>query len=119
MIAVVYLEILANLAAILTAGIAAWAYGWFLWQRREKRLRLENHLRDEHDRDDQGHRTLLHLVANLGMSEAEIVDAAFRSKVIRRRVTVDNQGKADCLLLEYDSGDQGNDLPKRPGRPRI
>lgn len=47
------------------------------------------------------------------MSEAEIIDAAFRSKVILRRVSADDQGRADRLLLEYDSGNTEDDLPRR------
>ncbi len=107
------LEVFANVAAILTAVVAVWAYGRYLWVQRQRRLRLENHLREERHAGDQGHRTLLHLVAYLGMSEAEIVDAAFRSKVIRRRVSVDDQGRADRLLLEYESGNPDDDMPKR------
>ncbi|WFU01956.1 hypothetical protein QA648_17930 [Rhizobium sp. CB3171] len=116
-----HLEIFANIAAILTAVIAVWAYGRFLWERRQKRLRLESHLRDEKEmRADEGQRTLLHLVANLGMSEIEIVDAAFRSKVIRRRVSLDEQGRADRLLLEYESGNPDADFPRRGRRsPRF
>lgn len=102
-----HLETFANIAAILTAIIAVWAYGRFLWERRQKRIRLETHLRGEKSRADNGQRTVLHLVAHLGMSEAEIVDAAFKSKVIRRLVSVDEQGRADRLLLEYEQ-DESN-----------
>ncbi|NTI17046.1 hypothetical protein G6L29_15505 [Agrobacterium rhizogenes] len=112
-----HLEILANIAAILTAMIAVWAYGRFLWERRQKRIRLETHLRDEKNSADQGQRTVLHLVAHLGMSEAEIVDAAFKSKVIRRLVSVDEQGRADRLLLEYEYDESNVFLGKRRRRP--
>ncbi len=106
------LGVFANIAAILTAVIAVWAYGRYLWERRQKRLRLEQYLRDEKAAGgNQGQRTLLHLVANLGMAESEIIDAAFRSKYVRRRVGVDDQGRADRLLLEYDSGGPEDDLP--------
>ncbi|WP_206454926.1 hypothetical protein [Aurantimonas marina] len=107
------LGVFANIAAIVTAVVAGWAYGRYVWERRQKRLRLEHHLREEKAaRRDQGQRTLLHLVANLGMTESEIVDAAFRSKYVRRRLGVDDQGRADRLLLEYDGGDPEDDLPK-------
>jgi hypothetical protein len=112
------LEVLANVAAILTAIVAVWAYGRYLWVQRQRRLRLEHHLREERHVGNQGHRTLLHLVAHLGMSEAEIIDAAFKSKVIRRRVSVDDQGRANRLLLEYDSGNQEDDLPRRGKKGR-
>ena len=38
-------------------------------------------------------RTVLHLVANLGMSEAEIMDASFRSRHIIRRTSADMNGQ--------------------------
>lgn len=36
----------ANVAAILTALVAVRAYSRFLWERRQKRLRLESYLRE-------------------------------------------------------------------------
>ncbi|MQW85976.1 hypothetical protein [Sinorhizobium saheli] len=113
------LAILANLAAILTAVIAVWAYGQYRWERWRKRVRLENYLRDERGiGHGEGH-TILDLVAHLGMSEAEIADAAFRSKVIRRRVTVDSSGRPDRLVLVHETGDLDEDFPVRPGRARF
>ncbi|MBB3356018.1 putative iron-regulated membrane protein [Rhizobium sp. BK049] len=100
-----YLETLANVAAVVTALVAIFAYGRYLWERRAKRLRLEKHLAEERDTsDDMGQRTLLHLIAHLGMSEADIIDAAFRSKVVKRKVATDDKGRADRLLLYYDDG---------------
>ena len=40
-----WLEAAANVASIATATIATWAGGWYLYQRRQKRLRLENYLK--------------------------------------------------------------------------
>lgn len=101
------LEIVSHLAAIATGVVAVAAYWMYLHDRKAKRLRLEKHLREEKEWDtDQGQRTLLHLVARLGMSEGEIMDAAFRSKVIARRVGTDKEGRASMLFLEY----KGNDV---------
>jgi uncharacterized iron-regulated membrane protein len=103
------LEIVSHLAAIATGVVAVAAYWMYLHDRKAKRLRLEKHLREEKERDtDHGQRTLLHLVARLGMSEGEIMDAAFRSKVIARRVATDKDGRANMLFLEY----KGNDVPE-------
>jgi hypothetical protein len=109
-------EFLGNVAAIATSIVAVLAYGLFLHDRRRKRLRLESYLKEERGHGyDQGQQTLVHLVANVGMSETKIMDAAFRSKKIRR--TVDNQGKADKLLLEYDGEDDEGRIT-RPKRAR-
>jgi hypothetical protein len=97
------LEIASHWAAILTAVVALVAYLQYTGGRLKKRWRLESYLKPEKaSGQDAGQRTLLHLTAELGMTEAEIVDAAFRSKLIRRRVRPDQYGLAAALLLEYD-----------------
>lgn len=97
------LETTSHWAAILTAGVAVWAYGCYLYERRQKRLRLEKYLKAEKDvGGDKGQRTVLLLVARLGMTETEVVDAAFRSNCIRRLVSSDSKGHAETLMLEYD-----------------
>lgn len=96
------IEITANAASILTAVIAVWAFLYFQVGKLRQRWRLEAYLRDQQTGSrDGGQRTILHLVARLGMSEAEIIDAAFRSKVIDRKVSQDDEGKADRLFLVY------------------
>jgi hypothetical protein len=61
-----WLEVAANIAAIITALVATFAYGRFLWERRNKRLRLETCLKnDQH----QGGRSLLDLATTLGMTD--------------------------------------------------
>ncbi len=69
---------------------------------------LENYLRtnrDERGPDDRGRRTVLHLMAALAMSEADILDAAFRSKHIGRKTAADPEtGRAVALYLFYDDG---------------
>ena len=96
------LETLSQWAAILTAVVAVLASGWYVLQRRTKRHRLEHYLKAEYDAGgDKGQRTLLHLAANLGMTETEIMDAAFRSRRIDRVVTTDDAGRADRMMLVY------------------
>ena len=63
---------------------------------------------------DQGQRTVTHLVAQLGMSESEVLDAAFSSEVVRRVSSVDDRGRAARILFEYDDVDELNrDRTKR------
>lgn len=96
------LGVASHWAAILTAAVAVGAYGRYLYDRRLKRRRLEKYLEAEKEAGtDQGRRTVMHLVARLGMTESEIVDAAFRSRHVSRVVGVDERGWADTLLLEY------------------
>ncbi len=99
------LETTSHWAAILTACVAVLAYGRYLYERRQKRLRLEDYLKAEKEAgQDKGQRTVLYVVAQLGMTETEVVDAAFRSKCIRRLVSVDERGHAKGLMLEYAPG---------------
>jgi H+/gluconate symporter-like permease len=99
-----YLEITAAWAAILTFLVAGYAYARHLLERREKRVRLEKHLKAEKELGtDKGQRTLAHLVARVGMSETDIMDAAFKSAYIDRRLDVDKAGTAVAIFLEYRS----------------
>lgn len=71
-------------AAILTAAVAVWAYGQYLWHRRCQTKALEEYLKAEKNRpDNKGQRTIIHLMARLSMTEAEVVSASFRSKKVR------------------------------------
>lgn len=97
-----FLEIAGNWAAIVTAAVAAVAYGSYRWDRYKKRRRLEEHLRQEKERGhDQGQRSILHLMAELRMTESGVLDAAFRSKKVRCVTKVDEQFQAKALMFEY------------------
>lgn len=100
------LAIGANIAAILTALFAAWAGIYVIIDLRKKRLQLEEYLdqvKSGATGDDMGQRTILHLTARLGLTEAEILHASFRSKRIARKLAADKEtGRADAMLLEYE-----------------
>ena len=101
-------EVFANVAAIATAFVAVIFFAQFHLHRRSQRRRLEKYLKAEEaeadrTRDEEGARTLLHLVKNLGMSESDIIDASFRSKCVRRLTSMDEDGKAARLLLVFAS----------------
>src|SRR4051794_16208046 len=92
------LEVLANVAAVVTAGVAVFAYVNYRLEQRDKRIRLERHLKEEKEQGcDQGQRSITHLMAQLGMTEAEVLHAAFKSDLIRRRTVVDAEGYAGAL----------------------
>lgn len=96
---------LSALASIATAVAAVGAWGYYLWTRWRKRLRLERYLKDAKARAPEGKKgqhTIIHLMAECGMTEAEILDAAFRSKKISRPVRTEGaSGHAVAILLEY------------------
>lgn len=97
------LEITANLAAIFTAVVAAFAYGRFLGGQCKRQKALEMYLSNEKSSgDDQGKRSVIHLMAHLAMTESEILEAAFHSTLIRTIPGVDESGKASRLLFQYD-----------------
>lgn len=95
----------ADIAAIATAVVAGWAYFAFRYRRRRKRERLEQYLLEEAQQtmgDDLGRRSVTHLMARVGMTEADILDAAFDSRHIERSVTTDpDTGRAGALMLSY------------------
>jgi hypothetical protein len=68
-------------------------------------MRLENYLRTtpgKRGQSDKGQRTILHIVARLRMTEAEILDAAFNSKRIKATPARDlGTGRATDILLEF------------------
>ena len=99
-----WLTIVASLASIFTAVVALWVY---LRRRRRwasKRRRLEYYLRKERETGgDKGQRTIMHLIRALGLNDAKILESAFSSKNIARRVSKDpNTGEAGTLYLVYE-----------------
>jgi hypothetical protein len=103
-----WLTVIADIGAILTAGVAV-VGGGYLWRdRRGKQTKLENYLKAEKQnasRGDKGQRSILHLMARLGMTEGEVLQASFRSKCIERRLSADDKtGRATAMLLEYEVG---------------
>lgn len=95
----------ANVAAILTAAIAVWVWLWFRTQKALRRRRLEEYLKEvKSARDGMGQRTVLHLMANLRMTEAQVFDAAFDSKHVMTVPGQDHTGIANRIYFEYTTG---------------
>ena len=98
-----WLGFLANIAAIVTALVALIGSAWYIVERGGKRRRLEEYLKAERDAGkDKGQRSILHLVARVGLTEQEIMQASFRSKHIERVLTTNKlDGMAKDILFEY------------------
>lgn len=107
----------ANLAAIITAFIALWVWLWFRAERATRRKRLERYLLEVKSvGDGMGQRTILHLMANLRMTEAQIFEAAFDSKLVVTVPGQDYTGIANRIYFEYTTGDPEGDLELVRGR---
>ena len=82
------LETLASLASILTAVVAVLATCYYHWSIRHKCRKLEAYLRAEKERDPnpltQGQHNTVFLMAVLGLTADEVLQASFRSKKIIR-----------------------------------
>ena len=76
-----------DIATVVMAIVAIGAYGWYQIQIVANRTRLEEFLKGEvkgkRHKDDLGRRTVLFLASQLRMTEAEILEAGFKSKKIK------------------------------------
>lgn len=96
----------ANVAQIVTAAIAVIAGTRFLWRKRRRQKSLEEHLKlvlvADKASGKNGRRTPLRLSADLGFTIEEILDAAFSSKLIERKPSIDRHTRrATAIFLRY------------------
>lgn len=98
-----YLEIVADVASILTAVVAGGAAIYVTCDAHTKRQRLEQYLKSEKQQNPNKHtHSIIHLMAELGMSEAELLHASFKSRHVIHKTRKDNDtGLAAHLLFEY------------------
>jgi len=102
------LEISSQLAAILTFIGAAYGYGAYRWKSRKKLKRLEDYLKRQKingkgaNSGFTGKHSVLHLMRHVGLTEAEILQASFDSKHIKRYTLASREtGMAQMLLFGY------------------
>lgn len=96
------LEQASNWATILTAIVAVFASGYYWKERRSNRKRLEAYLREEKATNPKPAHTMTHLIAKVGMSEAEIYRAIFDSKHIERLIRSNKEtGLAEEIVYGY------------------
>jgi hypothetical protein len=77
----------ADLASVMTAAVAAVAFFGYHWGLARKRRQLEAYLKSEQERDPnptKGQPDIVHLIAQLGLTQDEIPQASFRGKHILR-----------------------------------
>lgn len=112
----------ANVAAIATAIVAVSVWLSFRGQRSKRRRALEGYLKEvKSAADGYDRRTVLHLMANLRMTEAHIFEAAFESNHVVTSPGQDHTGIANRIYFEYSSDDVGahRRLDDRVGKTTI
>ena len=98
------LELAASIAAILTAMFAAGASIWYFGQRCARKWALERYLiRQRQAGTDAGARSIVHLMGNCSMTEAQVLEAAFGNKKIKTWITVDDEtNRANGLMFQIN-----------------
>lgn len=92
----------ASIASILTSIIAAGASFAYWANKRSKRTRLESYLKAKKEKSPDEAFSVTRLMADLGMTEAEIFAASFASRHIARGVRRDPvTGFAAEVLFQY------------------
>ena len=97
-----WLRIAANIASILTSIVAVAASIVYWVNGRSRRVRLESYLKAKKEKSSTEAFSVTRLMADLGMTEAEIFAASFASRHIVRGVRRDRAtGFAAEVLFQY------------------
>ena len=103
-----WLNAASDIATITLSIVAIGAYGWYQIDLLTRRRRLENFLKGEvgkRNKDDTGRRTPIFLASQLRMTEAEILEAGFKSQKIKCVPGFDKAtGLGNAIFFEYDRG---------------
>lgn len=105
------LGVASDIATIAMAAVAVGAYAWYQIDIVLKRARLEHFLQGEfkgkRHKDDPGRRTVLFLASQLRLTEAEILEAGFKSRKIKCVPGFDREThRADVIFFEYDRAEE-------------
>jgi hypothetical protein len=97
-----WLRIAANIASILISIIAAAAAVVYWVNRRSRRARFESYLKAKKEKSPTEAFSVTRLMADLGMTEAEIFAASFASRHVVRGIRRDSTtGFAAEVLFQY------------------
>lgn len=100
-----FVNFTADACAILTAIIAIWFSIRVKFGEFDRLSKLEKYLkakRDASNEKDKGQRSILHIMARVGLSEEEVLRAIFQRKHIRCLLKSDHDGYASSILLWYE-----------------
>jgi len=97
-----WLRVGASIGSILTSIIASGASFVFWASKRSRRVRLEQYLKAKKEKSPNELFSVTRLMADLGMTEAEIFSASVASRHVARWVRKDRQtGFATEVLFQY------------------
>ena len=103
-----WLRVGANIASILTAVIAATASIVYWMHKRSRRARLESYLKAQKEKFPTEAFSATRLMADLGMTEADIFAASFASRHIIRGIRRDRTTNfAAEVLFQYRETSEG------------
>jgi len=97
-------DFFADIASIVTAVIALLAWIKFRGQSRDRQSRLEEYLFTVKSKRNSGEglKSVPHLMARLYMTEAQVYDAAFNSKVIKALPKKGVNGLAEQVMFQHN-----------------
>ena len=84
---------MSNAASVITALVVAFAFIGHLWARQKKRNRLVECLRADRDNQFEGWHNPTYLMAHLGITEDQILQAALENKHIERKPVIEPDPK--------------------------
>lgn len=96
---------LANIASVITAVVAV-GFWWRTSGAAKRRVQaVETYLKEQRKEDRKSHRTgarsMIHMMANLSMTEEQIYAAVFSSKDIKTWPAQNEEGIATRLMFQY------------------
>lgn len=95
-------SILTFIVTFIGAAVGVFGYIKYLWGKHTKSKRLEEYLRAEKAKKvDQGQRSIIQIIRDVGLTEDEIIQASFRNPHVGRRAKIGEDGLAKQLLFEY------------------
>ena len=82
--------------------VGVYAYGKYMCDRRKKDRKLICHLKKEKEKENnKGQRTIVHLMARVGLTKDEILQASYRNHQIYRTIKKGEDGFGEQVLFEY------------------
>jgi hypothetical protein len=101
-----WLNTASNIATVGLAVVAVGAYAWYQLDLLMRRDRLEKFLKAQvgkRSKDDTGRHTVLYLASQLRMTEAEILEAGFKSKKLKCVPGYNKErDRTEVIYFEYD-----------------
>ena len=96
-------SILTFVVTLIGAVVGVFEYVKYLRGLRTKSKTLEEYLRKEKAKQtDQGQRSIIQIMRDVGLTEDEIIQVSFRNPHVARRAKIGEDGLAKQLLFEYE-----------------